>query len=122
MIDSMETLSFLALPAQNLSIGEAVCLSFSYFTSTYYSKVKVYIKKDNRADHLVWISTKPSKYVTNIGSNWRTDFIEINNNENMGSFIRYEVIFEFVRGPNQVEEMAVDDIFLEKSMCISKKY
>jgi hypothetical protein len=122
MIDSVETLSFISLPIQAIGPGETSCLSFSYFTSTYYSKVNVYIKKDNLTNQLVWTSNNPSKYATNIGSNWKTDFVDIKNYDNFETFKSYEIKFEFVRGPKPIEEIAIDDIQIEKSMCISKKY
>ena len=77
---------------------------------------------DNYANRLVWMSTKPSKFSTSIGSNWKTDFIDISNNDIIANYQHFQIVFEIVKGQNQVEEIAIDEIEIEKSMCISKKY
>ena len=122
MIDSMQSVSFFTLPIQTFKIGEALCLSFSYFTSTNDGKLNVYIKKDNNVNQLVWMSTTPSKYAINIGSNWKTEFIDINSQDITNNYGNFEILFEIVRSPNQIEEIAIDDIEIEKTMCIAKKY
>ena len=121
LITSSQNVTYFGLPSQKFTFGETVCLSFSYFTSTEFSRLNVYTKIDDRLNQLIWTSTKPTTYLAHLGSNWKTDFIDIKSSDGLANYHNYEVIFEIIRGPNPVEEMALDEIKLDTAMCISNK-